>query len=188
MFVDVKELLMSQQQLFDADTCSGVIDVSRADVSLVIRFKEPVLNNAIEYLAPSPPDYRESFTGSGLPFANKQQAYQGTPNKGSVNVVNGEALMNLILPNSYYDDFSTIVEPYVDIFYTTVHADRHLTIRLGNRVPYRSLDVPLARTDPMFYSKGWSMPVRTQEQILLDARYPAKNKMADDFWGLKPPA
>ena len=179
---------MSDQQLFDSDTCSGVIDASRADVSLVLRFKEPVLNDMVEYLAPSPPDYRGSFSGSGLPFANKQQAYQGTPNKGTANVVNGEALVILNLPNSYYDDFSTLVEPYVDVFYMTVaHQDRHLTIRLGNRVPYRSLDVPPARTDPMFYSKGWSMPVRTQEQILLDAQYPAKNKMADDFWGLKPP-
>jgi hypothetical protein len=45
----------------------------------------------------------------------------------------------------------------------------------------------LPRKDAMFYKYGWLMPVRTQEQILRDSAYPDENKMASNFWGLKPP-
>jgi len=171
--------------IFDNEACNGKIESSRFDVSLKLHFKEPVIGD-IEYLAAAPPDYRQTFTGSGLPFGSKAQAFSMTPNKGSVKIVNGEAELLLMLPNSYYDGFENLVGPYVDVMYETTAGPRHLTIRLDNAVPFRLLDYPEKRTSPTFYEGGWQLPVRTQEQILLASGYPPKNEMPDNFWGLKP--
>lgn len=173
-------------RIFENEACDGIIEASRCDVTLKLRFKEPVIGD-IEYLAAAPPDYRQSFTGSGLPFATKEQAFSLTPNRGSVKILNGEAELSLMLPNSYYDGFENLVSPYVDIMYETTTGSRHLTIRLDNAaVPFRLLDYPEKRTSPTFYEGGWGLPVRTQEQILLASGYPNKNEMPSTFWGLKP--
>jgi hypothetical protein len=173
--------------IFENDTCNGTITTNRADVSLILHFKEPVVNNIVNFLAASPPDYRETYTGSGLPFASKLQAFQDTPNQGTVRIVNNEARIKLLLPNSYYEDFNTLVAPYVDIIYTAINdRERHLTIYLNNAVPYRSLAYPELRSNVMFYDGGFNLPVRTQEQILLESAYPSKNIMPANFWGSKP--
>lgn len=175
--------------IFENDACNGTINTSRTDVNLVLRFKEHVLGETIEFLAASPPDYRETFTGSGLPFATKTQAFQETPNNGTVRVINGEAHINMFLPNSYYEDFNTLVGPYVDIMYKTYDdKERHLTIKLGNAVPYRSLSYPDARVNKQqgFYDGGFELPVRTQEQVLYASAYPSKNTVESNFWGYKP--
>jgi hypothetical protein len=176
--------------IFETDACSGRIEASRADIHLTLLFKDAVVDNTVEFLAPAPPDYRESFTGSGLPFANKAQAFSQTPNRGTAVITQGEAHIHLLLPNSYYDDdgFDKLVAPYVDIMYKSALGPRHFTIQLGNAVPYRSLTYPAARTRDgvMFYDGNWDLPVRTQEQILLASAYPEMNQEAPNFWGDKP--
>ncbi len=67
------------------------------------------------------------------------------------------------------------------------------TIQIDEGVPFRTLTYPAPpsnnpRDSPMFYycSKN-KLPVRTQEQVLLDSGYPEVNDMPNNFWGLKPP-
>ena len=67
------------------------------------------------------------------------------------------------------------------------------SIKLGNGAPFRSLTYPpqnkgdAARCSPNFYATGHKLPIRTQEQILVDSGYPETNKMPPNFWGLRPP-
>ncbi len=67
------------------------------------------------------------------------------------------------------------------------------TIQIDEGVPFRTLTYPAPpsnnpRDSPMFYYCNKSkLPVRTQEQVLLDSGYPEVNDMPNNFWGLKPP-
>ena len=55
------------------------------------------------YKAAAPADLRLSYSGSGLPFANPDQAYFDTPNKGTFQThSNGAFDFQLWAPNSYY--------------------------------------------------------------------------------------
>lgn len=175
--------------------CDGEIyDVgNNKDMVLYGKLKEAVKNNVIYYYAANPPDYRATYTGSGLPFANHQQAFENTPNKGKVNVVNDTFEIQLMYPNSYYVGLGTVlIPPTVFIEYETRQGHtRVIDIKLSDGIPYRLLTYPMqytmARKDAMFYSHGWKLPVRTQEQVLRDSAYPQFNKMYSNFWGLKPP-
>ena len=46
-------------------------------------------NNIIYYSAANPPDYRATYTGSGLPFANQHIAFENSPNKGKSDLLDG---------------------------------------------------------------------------------------------------
>jgi hypothetical protein len=62
-------------------------------------------------------------------------------------------------------------------------------INLGEGIPFRTLTWPVQRDwnkGALFY-KVDGLPVRTQNQILLDSAYPIVNKMPANFWGLTPP-
>ena len=43
----------------------------------------PSSNTKVVFWAPNPPVYRTSFSGSALPFANEEMAFEQTPNAGS---------------------------------------------------------------------------------------------------------
>jgi hypothetical protein len=174
---------------FNIDECSGTIEHYEHDVVVNIVMKENVDNNRLEYLAAAPADYRQSFSGSGMPFANANMAFDKTPNQGiAVVETDGRTSIRLLMPNSYYSDFNgTLETPYVFLHYTSIGKQRECLIRLQRAIPYRSLTYPSMRKGPNFYGHGWSQPVRSQERILRDAGYPDKNKEAGDFWGLKPP-
>lgn len=181
---------------FENVFCSGEIyDAgNNVDIRVIGRVKETVKDNVVYFVAANPPDYRASYTGSGLPFANQNQAFENTPNKGKVDLYQGTFEIPLMFPNSYYVGLGTVVVPptlYLEYF-TTDGTKRSVSIKISDGIPYRMLSYPMqftrARVDASFYRDGWSMPVRTQEQILRDAAYPAVNMMHQNFWGLKPPA
>lgn len=71
--------------------------------------------------------------------------------------------------------------------------DEYHTIQIDEGIPFRTLTYPSPpshnpRTSPMFYHCHRNkLPVRSQEQVLRDSKYPEVNVMPDDFWGLKPP-
>lgn len=177
------------------DRCSGRVIIDNRAVLIEGRFERDVRvdNGTMHFLAAAPADHRESFTGSGLPFANEDQAFADTPNRGSVDFKTGVAeygafKLACFLPNSYYADFSgALVGPEVLLIFSSSGKERVVRIRLPDAIPYRSLTYPALRQSPSFYESGWRMPVRTQEQVLRDAGYPCKNKEDPHFWGLKPP-
>lgn len=163
------------------------------DMVVVGRIKEPVKDGVVYYSAANPPDYRATYTGSGLPFANQHQAFENSPNRGRVSVMDGSFEVKIMFPNSYYVGLGTVIVPptlYIE-YQNMAGATRNVSIKLSDGVPYRMLTYPMQytmpRKDAMFYSHGWQLPVRTQEEILRDSAYPTKNKMYSNFWGLKPP-
>ena len=149
-------------------------------------------NRIVHWIAAAPADRMHSFTGSGLPFANREQAFHNTPNKGTVRLEPDNSFtLELYHPNSFYDHLGTdLVPPTVFLTYTSGGQEKHTHMRLGNSIPFRMLTYPKTqtrpRTDAMFYDNHARLPVRTQEQILLDSAYPTQDIMPENFWGLKP--
>ena len=186
--------------------CSGeVVDKGPKDMVVKGRINDRVVGGVIHYVAAAPPDYRATFTGSGLPFANAEMAFSQTPNRGVVKLgLNNSFEIKLAYPNAYYAGLGTVYVPptlYISYkamnFEKTVFNDREVAIKVSEGIPYRFLTYPgwntKARKDAGFYAGvsgekevGWDMPVRTQEQILRDSAYPMKNIMDEGYWGVRP--
>ena len=149
-------------------------------------------NLFVKYTAANPPTYNSNFSGSGLPYPNEEIAYQNTPNRGNVQVTKGQFIITLQYPNSYYINMgSTYIAPHIKLLIVdeknTPLADVQ-NVNLGNGIPFRTLTWPSQRNwneGPLFY-KNDSLPVRTQNQILLDYAYPSTNEMPSNFWGTTP--
>lgn len=153
---------------------------------------DTVDNQTIEWIASAPANRIHSFAGSGLPFHSKAQAFHNTPNKGVALLdINNKFTVKLQHPNSFYEKLGTdLIPPTLYMFYTSQGQKKTTSMQISNSIPYRMLNYPKtqtkARTDAMFYDNLYSLPVRTQEQILIDSAYPSVDAMAENFWGLKP--
>lgn len=168
---------------FESIYCTGKITtIDRKYLNLKCKINDTVINNTVHFAAPSPPNFNESFSGSGLPFKDKQQAYFNTPNKGTVKTINNEFELNILSPNSYYSDFNSIQSPELTLTYN----DKTITVPLDKFIiPYRSLQYPILRNKEkqMFYNR--KNKIRSQETILLESQYPLHE--SSNFWGSKPP-
>lgn len=163
--------------------------VAKHDLVIQGVIPDPVDGNTIAFIAAAPADYRTSFAGSALPFANREHAFEDTPNKGEVPVgANGAFTIPLFYPNSYYIGLgSVLIPPTLVISYVSAGTEKTINIEVAPSVPYRMLTHPPERTSTMFYAGDEDLPVRTQEQVLRDSAYPVKNlHPAGKFWGLKP--
>lgn len=184
---------MSQPTRFEEKYCSLQVSPSGTrDVVVRGVIKELVKDNVLYFAAASPPDYRYTYTGSGLPFASEEQAFDNTPNVGRVTVNNGKFEIQLMYPNSYMIGLGSVTVPptlfleYVD---AVAGETRHVQVKLSEGIPYRMLTYPYkncARKDAMFYSNHGCLPVRSQEAILRSAGFPSTNTMPKNHWGLKP--
>jgi len=181
---------------FDKYSCKGIIlDAGDGDITVKGKIKSSDPNAKVLFWAPSPPDYRTSYSGSGLPFSSQEQAFENTPNTGAVSVQNGEFSFKIKYPNSYYVGLGTVyMPPHVNIKVCDNNNNccEVSSIKLGDGIPFRMLTYPpppgsAARCSPMFYMGRNRLPVRTQEQILRDSSYPQVNKMPGNFWGLAVP-
>jgi hypothetical protein len=152
---------------------------------------EIVDDGIIEYIASSPPDYHYNYSGSALPFANPLQAFEGTPNKGVIQLLENSFTLKLQYPNSYYVGLGTaLVPPSVTLRYKCNGNEKVNIIKIAEAVPYRLLTYQRSETynrnSPLFYYGTDQLPIRTQEQILRGGGYPSKNITPEDHWGLKP--
>ena len=94
----------------------------------------------LKYIASSPPDFRSSYAGSGLPFPNSEIAYQNTPNKGAVKLENGEFSFYIDYPNSFYLNQGTmLLPPHVLIKVCDGDDDNVEIVQLGESIPHRTL-------------------------------------------------
>lgn len=184
--------MVVQSESFNEPTCNGVIYVEEYDVVIKGRIHEQV-DGAVTYRAATPMDRRASYTGSGLPFANADQAFDDTPNQGSFKLeLHNEFQVKLIMPNSYYRALGTVlVPPTLYLQYQSHGKERRISIKISDGVPFRMLTYPssmtMPRRDAMFYSGMTELPVRNQEEILRSSGYPDKNRMPANFWGARPP-
>lgn len=100
----------------ELDNCqSPVPQQSNGDFVLKGRIKpHQNPNSVVKYWAANPIDRRDSFVGSGLPFATSEMAYENTTNVGAVKAVNGEYTIRMWFPNCFYVDLGrTLLPPHV---------------------------------------------------------------------------
>lgn len=149
---------------------------------------EEFVPSSVKYIAARPADSRFAFSGSGYPFADKQQAFDNTPSKGFLKTKGAAFRVTIETPNSYYSDLGkTLVAPTLFILYKNNSGEHKvIEIEVDNQIPYRFLQYPEQRRDATFYHAHHNLPVRSQEQVLIDSQYPASKKMANDYWGLRP--
>lgn len=156
----------------------------------------PDQDSAVRYAAASPPDHNGSFSGSGFPFASEQQAFDTTPNTGSMSVgADGSYTVQVLYPNSYYRRLgSDLIAPTLYISYLCNKQLVTVSTPLGESIPFRTLTYPAARKDVLFYDRGShdethpDRDVRTQECILRESGYPCASLVQpSDFWGLVVP-
>lgn len=159
-----------------------------------------VRGGVLHYFAAAPFDRRNSFSGSGLPFANAEQAFSSSPNVGSVKLQTGGAFqIDVVAPNAYYVGLGSVYTPPAVHLWCESAADgsrRDASVKVGNGVPFRMLTYPTLptrpREGPLFYKPAPTL-ARSQEQILRDSAYPSYREIAagyampDNFWGLRPP-
>lgn len=180
-----------RQQYFQAMSCEGVV-LNAGEGNMTVRgtVKSQSLNPTLIYWAANPATRNQSFTGSGLPYANPEQAYDRTPNSGAVKANNRQFEIKLKSPSAYYIGLGTLYIP------PTLHikvceegtTEGHVEhVKLGDGIPFRTLTYPAPPSDKprigsMFYY-NCDLPIRSQEQILRDSEY---GPMPKDFWGLRP--
>lgn len=177
--------------------CSGNIVYDHSNTSKYDVFVKGIIHDVIKdgklyYIAANPIERRTSFSGSGFPFANKSQAFENTPTKGMLNVTNNNFQIPLLFPNSFHTNLGNdLIPPSLFLKWTSINGDeRVVSIKLSDPIPYRFIEYPkhftMARNGATFYHAHHNLPVRTQEQIFIDGVYPHKNKMSEDYWGLRP--
>jgi hypothetical protein len=183
-------------QAFDTPECSGSISKNQEGETIIRgEIKKGPSDAKVVYWAAAPPTYLQSYSGSGLPYANPEMAYESTPNRGIVKAKNGKFAVKLYFPNSFYIDLgTTYVPPHINFEVCDGNKKHSYAVQLGEGIPYRTLTFappPGTRpmTGPMFYEKQNpnQADLRTQEQILRDSAFPKENKYAADYWGGKPP-
>jgi hypothetical protein len=147
----------------------------------------------VKYSAANPPTYNANFSGSGLPYPTEEIAFENTPNRGAVEVINNKFTISIRYPNSYYINMGTVyVAPHIRLILcdkNNKEIGEVQYINLGEGIPFRTLSWPVQRNwnkGPEFYVNK-DLPVRTQYQILVDSAYPSTNIMPKNFWGVTPP-
>tara|TARA_B100000925_G_C21992116_1_gene467319 strand:+ start:1261 stop:1743 length:483 start_codon:yes stop_codon:yes gene_type:complete len=136
------------------------------EIELQATIKEIIKDNNIHYYAANTPDYLLNFNGSGLPFPNKEFAFEGSPNIGSIITNDNTINIKLLTPNSYYDENYVLKEPEVIIKYNLLdNKVRILNIPIDNKIPYRNLFQN--KKDDKFQRK-----IQTQEKNFLLNSYP----------------
>ena len=141
----------------------------------------------VSYIAAAPVGLNSSYSGSGLPFANREQAFYATPNRGTFGVApDGSFEVGLVPPNSFYDGLGTVkVPPTLFISYTSGGRPVRSSVVVGGGLPFRALTYPATRSSATFYAPEAPF-VRSQEEILRASAYPETDAEPADFWGGKP--
>jgi hypothetical protein len=129
-------------------------------------------DGSVQYFAAAPATRGASFEGSGLPFANETQAFQGG-SKGRVvasQTYEGNYNAQISMPNAYYVGLGTrYVPPALHVTYVSGGKTYKGIARVADGVPFRKLTYHANRTGPEFYS-AHSL-VRSQQDILFANAY-----------------
>lgn len=163
--------------------CHVELDKANRAAHVHVNFRPFMQVTNPEYLAAAPIDRHASYSGSALPFASPDMAFENTPNKGALNLHNNSAIIHIQIPNSYYTSLgTTLIAPTLYLTYTVGGKQKKIAVRIDDQVPFRSLTYDSFRTSAQFYNQ--KLPVRSQEAVFRDSAYPEKQPQT--FWGLKP--
>lgn len=183
-----------RNKFFNFKMCNGAVEQRVEDGNIVVTGQlrpEMMPNSMVMFWAANPAHRNGSFSGSGLPYANPEMAFDRSINVGAVKANNGSFRFSLQYPSAYYAGLGSLyIQPQVHIKVCEPGNKKYDTVVLGEGVPFRSLTYPAPpsnrpRTSPLFYASN--LPVRGQESILRSAGYPRNHYVPDNFWGLKPP-
>ena len=170
-------------------------------VNLGLKPGEVVDGNKVYYIGANGAERRYTFTGSGLPFTNAEQAFYRTPNKGIAQVSLDESggvcyVQFKSVPNSYYEGLGTYkVPPCIHLNWTSMGIAKTKRVFMWEEIPFRSLTYPPSgkfQREVMFYDNKDPF-VKSQEHILLESAYPSlaasrsRFKEPHNFWGKRPP-
>lgn len=171
-------------RIFETIYYKGNVSYNDTDIVIDCEITDEITDENVSFLAPAPAQSMVSFSGSGLPWTTKVQAFHNTPNKGIVKLNNKRFVIRLMRPNSYYTDFNTLKEPHVQIQY---NKNKIFNLDLSfEKISHRSLQYPKLRVSEKVEFYNRQLPIRSQEKILRDSEYNDMNEPID-FWGLKPP-
>ena len=85
-----------QNLVFNKDICDGSISYrGKGDLVVQGKLKTGSSSSKLFFWAAAPPTYGTSFSGSGMPYPDPLTAYDRTPNKGVLDVVNGNFTINM---------------------------------------------------------------------------------------------
>jgi hypothetical protein len=174
------------------------VDIDRSSQAAVVtgRLLEMPDSMKLTYVAAAPVEWRSSFTGSGLPFTSKDQAFHNTPNQGTamVNEADRSFRVPLTIPGAYYVGLGTVlVPPTLFLTFTTQQGRKSVVthVPVDQPVAFRFNTYPMQftapRASPEFYKIVPEPLARSQEAILRASAYPTDNVMPRNFWGTKPP-
>tara|TARA_Y100000389_G_C17470142_1_gene529673 strand:- start:7016 stop:7558 length:543 start_codon:yes stop_codon:yes gene_type:complete len=154
-------------------------------VSIHLTLKNVVHETIVSYVAAKSPDYRQSYSGSALPFPDAQIAFENSPNFGA-HKIRDRLTFTIDFPNSYYSHVGTrIILPHVRIELMDLNKKKFASeiIKLGEIAPFRLLSypsIPAPRDSPLFYSREHLTKPRSQEQILRSSGY--SHTTPKNFW------
>jgi hypothetical protein len=182
-----------ENKTFNNQHCSGnMTRTQNGDIMISGRVNTMGVTKLM-YWAAAPPTYSTSFSGSGLPYANPLQAYDRTPNRGTIQLKGNTFQFTIKYPNAYYVGLGSLyVPPHVNIkLCDNNNCGESVSLVVDEGIPFRTLTYPAPpsnkpRNSPLFYCEP-SHGARSQEQILRESGYPNQNKMPSNFWGKKPP-
>ena len=175
---------------FDKKKLQGVIvNKNNGKIKIMGELKANINKNSkIIYWAATPVNMVTSFTGSGMPYANPEQAYDRSKNVGMVNCKNGKFEFSIYFPGSYYTGLGSIYVPpniHLKLFENNSEECITYNIVLGKGIQQRQTVYNINRNCPNFYNNRSNLPFRSQEQILRDSSISTAIKQTD-YWGLKP--
>ena len=146
------------------------------------------IQQKIHWNASSPSTRGIGFAGAGLPYPNKDIAYENSPNKGIVDSPNGSFTIQLTgLPNGYYSGLGSIYIPPTVEFIAVANEKVFKTTLLINDVatPYRWVSGAPASLKPdidtedstgraLYYSGREQIPLfKNQETLFRATGYPS---------------
>jgi hypothetical protein len=183
-----------RQVLFSKDLCTGAITYTgTGDLIVKGTLKTSLPTAQLYFWAAAPATKGISFSGSGMPYSDPAMAYDRTPNKGIVNIVNGQFEFSIKHPNAYYIGLGSLyIPPHINFkLCVPGMSDSYFSVQIDDGIPYRMLTYPAPpgkkpRVSPLFYCEP-EQGARSQEAILRASAYPSTNTMPDNFWGTRPP-
>jgi hypothetical protein len=150
------------------------IEISKCYRTLTItgNVYSPEKYTEMEIIAPNPPPYMTSYSGTGLPYSCLNQALEGTKNKLYVKK-DGFFKATFSYPNSYYSSDMTVkVKP--SIFFNLKNVTNPDFVRIELPDPYQLRSLIYRRgyySGPIFYDKKEEVvPMGTAYQTMMNIK------------------